>query len=307
MLDIGGGFPAPYADPVPDLHEIACRVLAAVDELPYRPPALIAEPGRYLVAESGVLIASVLLVQERADGRWVFVDVSGYHGLMEAVQTGGRWRFPVWTSADGQAGDKVRVRSRPVLRQQRHDVLRPPLPATLREGDLLVRRLRRAPTRSATQPTSTASHPHSCWKPATISTDPWDSHVRRTYGNNRPCLVEVEEDGGGELLVAGEELDGVVDVPRHLDQGRPGRAQASRKLAATTAASCTASHPCPRTFCDQDRAPRGVGRTSSTSPPTWACGSAERYRAPKCIWLLPGGCRLQDGPLRDPRDAQHRP
>ena len=138
MLDIGGGFPAPYADPVPDLHEIACRVRAAVDELPYRPPALIAEPGRYLVAESGVLIASVLLVQERADGRWVFVDVSGYHGLMEALQTGGQWRFPVWTSADGQAGDKVPCTvTGPSCDSSDTMFFDLPLPATLREGDLL--------------------------------------------------------------------------------------------------------------------------------------------------------------------------
>ena len=166
MLDIGGGFPAPYADPVPDLDEIACRVLAAVDELPYRPPALVAEPGRYLVAESGVLIASVLLVQERADGRWVFLDVSGYHGLMEALQTGGQWRFPVWTSADGQAATRSRPRS-------------PDRPATAATRCSSTSRCPRrcakvtccssappAPTRSATPPTSTASHHHSWWKAA---------------------------------------------------------------------------------------------------------------------------------------------
>ena len=188
MLDIGGGFPAPYADPVPDLHEIACRVLTAVDDLPYRPPALIAEPGRYLVAESGVLIASVLLVQERADGRWVFVDVSGYHGLMEALQTGGH----------GVSRSGPPRTARPATRYRARSPGRPATAATrCSSTSRCPQRCGKAtccssappgPTRSATQPTSTASHHHSCWKPAAISTDQrWNSHVRRTYGNNRPC------------------------------------------------------------------------------------------------------------------------
>src|SRR5688500_20037109 len=52
-----------------------------------RPILLAAEPGRYLVAESGVLAASVIGVDERTEERWVYLDVGGYNGMMEAVQT----------------------------------------------------------------------------------------------------------------------------------------------------------------------------------------------------------------------------
>lgn len=98
MLNLGGGFPARYTAPVPELSLIAAVIGDAIGRLPYRPPLLAAEPGRYLVAESGVLAASVIGVDERGDERWVYLDVGGYNGMMEAVQTGGRWHFPLLTS-----------------------------------------------------------------------------------------------------------------------------------------------------------------------------------------------------------------
>ncbi|HEY6596098.1 MAG TPA: hypothetical protein VI011_18660, partial [Asanoa sp.] len=59
MLDIGGGFPARYADPVPELSAYGRVIGAALDRLPYR-PVVAAEPGRALVAEAGVLVAGVI-------------------------------------------------------------------------------------------------------------------------------------------------------------------------------------------------------------------------------------------------------
>ncbi|HET9769252.1 MAG TPA: type III PLP-dependent enzyme [Acidimicrobiia bacterium] len=98
MLNIGGGLPARYTTPVPAMSLIASVIGEALGRLPYRPPLLAAEPGRYLVAESGVLGASVIGVDQRDDERWVYLDVGGYNGMMEAVQTGGRWHFPLLTS-----------------------------------------------------------------------------------------------------------------------------------------------------------------------------------------------------------------
>lgn len=97
MLDIGGGFPAVYCEPVPSFEEISAAIRLALDRLPHRPPLVASEPGRFLVAESGVIVASVIGVDDRRDGPWCYLDVGGYNGLMEAVQTGGRWRFPLRT------------------------------------------------------------------------------------------------------------------------------------------------------------------------------------------------------------------
>ena len=99
MLNLGGGFPARYTTPVPELTLIAAVIGEALRRLPYQPRLLAAEPGRYLVAESGVLAATVIGVDQQRDAeRWVYLDVGGYNGMMEAVQTGGRWHFPLLTS-----------------------------------------------------------------------------------------------------------------------------------------------------------------------------------------------------------------
>ena len=99
MLDIGGGFPARYDVDVPSIEQIGTVVERALDELlPYRPAHVVAEPGRHLVAESAVMVASVLGREERAGEEWLYLDVGAYNGLMETLQTVGQWRFPLWTS-----------------------------------------------------------------------------------------------------------------------------------------------------------------------------------------------------------------
>lgn len=99
MLNLGGGFPARYAEPVPTLEQIAVTITDALAELlPYQPALLAAEPGRCLVAESAVLVTSVLARELRAGEEWLYLDVGAYNGLMETHQTRGEWRFPLWTS-----------------------------------------------------------------------------------------------------------------------------------------------------------------------------------------------------------------
>lgn len=99
MLDIGGGFPARYADAIPGIAQIGDAITSSLAEhLPYRPELVAAEPGRHLVAETAVMAATVLGREERAGEEWLYLDVGAYHGLMETHQTVGQWRFPLWTS-----------------------------------------------------------------------------------------------------------------------------------------------------------------------------------------------------------------
>ena len=96
LLDLGGGFPARYADAeVPALADIAVRTLAAVDALPYVPEQLVCEPGRAVVAEAATLACTVIGLAQRAGRRWVYTDVGAYNGLMEAAQTGATLAYPV--------------------------------------------------------------------------------------------------------------------------------------------------------------------------------------------------------------------
>jgi ornithine decarboxylase len=99
MLDLGGGFPAHYGADVPSIGAIGAGIVEALDEhLPYRPELLTAEPGRSIVAESGVLVASVLGRTVRDGENWLYLDVGAYNGLMECLQTAQAWKFPLWTS-----------------------------------------------------------------------------------------------------------------------------------------------------------------------------------------------------------------
>ena len=61
------------------LRSPACRTAQRV---------LAAEPGRYLVAESSVLVATVIGVARRGADLWAYLDVGGFNGLMEALQNG---------------------------------------------------------------------------------------------------------------------------------------------------------------------------------------------------------------------------
>ena len=101
MIDLGGGFPARYAEDVPAIAEIGAVVMPALDALPYRPALVAAEPGRYLVAESAVLAATVIGRAGRDTENWLFVEVSAFHGLMEVLQTPGGWTFPMSSSLPG--------------------------------------------------------------------------------------------------------------------------------------------------------------------------------------------------------------
>ena len=80
MIDVGGGFPAPYVDSVLTL-DVYCRSLArALDEtfgdIPVR---IIAEPGRGLVAETMSLITRVLGKSVRGGTPWYIID-DGLYG-----------------------------------------------------------------------------------------------------------------------------------------------------------------------------------------------------------------------------------
>ena len=100
MLDLGGGFPARYADAhPPPLADFAAVIAAALERhLPYRPAKLAVEPGRALVGEAGVMVATVIGIADRAGRRWAHLDVGAFNGFMEALESGNRLRFPVGDS-----------------------------------------------------------------------------------------------------------------------------------------------------------------------------------------------------------------
>lgn len=135
MLDLGGGMPARYVDPTPPLGEIAEVIRGSLDRLPYRPGLIAAEPGRVLVAESAVLVATVIGIDHRGGERWAYLDVGGYNGMMEAVQTAGRWQFPLRTALSADAPSVPTTVTGPSCDSSDTMFYDAPLPASLETGD----------------------------------------------------------------------------------------------------------------------------------------------------------------------------
>jgi ornithine decarboxylase len=94
MLDIGGGFPVPYDTPVPSMKEFGEVINESLEQLPYG-VTFVSEPGRALVAESGVLVATVIGTAKRNGYKWVHLDVGAFNGMMESLETHNTLRYPV--------------------------------------------------------------------------------------------------------------------------------------------------------------------------------------------------------------------
>jgi ornithine decarboxylase len=98
MLDIGGAFPAFYGKKLPDITVYGQTISAALQKsLPYK-VKVVCEPGRYLVAGSGIITATVIGVAERLGKNWVHLDIGAFNGLMEALESQNTLRFPVTDS-----------------------------------------------------------------------------------------------------------------------------------------------------------------------------------------------------------------
>jgi ornithine decarboxylase len=77
ILDIGGGFPVPYDNGTPDIESFCEPIRAALEKLPEH-IAVIAEPGRFLVAQAATAVSTVIGVADRCDGRWYYLDDGVY-------------------------------------------------------------------------------------------------------------------------------------------------------------------------------------------------------------------------------------
>jgi diaminopimelate decarboxylase len=106
-LDVGGGFPVfETGTPAPDPARFAREIPALLEAVPAdrRPTRLAVEPGRFLVARAGWLVASVLHVRERG-GRQVVLD-AGMTELVRPALYGARHPIVALTSL-GRATDGV--------------------------------------------------------------------------------------------------------------------------------------------------------------------------------------------------------
>ena len=88
FLNLGGGMPTTYKKKSNNSKTYAYNILKSINETfgNLKPIRIIIEPGRFLVADAGVIETEVILVSSRGETnkkRWVYIDVGRYNGLAE--------------------------------------------------------------------------------------------------------------------------------------------------------------------------------------------------------------------------------
>jgi len=101
-LDIGGGFPIEYLQPVADIARFCAPIRAALAKLPRR-IRVIAEPGRYIVGPAAIGVASVMGRAQREGHWWYYLD-DGLYGSYSG-QLYDHARYPVEALREG--GDRL--------------------------------------------------------------------------------------------------------------------------------------------------------------------------------------------------------
>lgn len=79
LLDIGGGFPAPYDDSVKPFRELAKVINAELDRLFTKDIQVLAEPGRFLVATAGYAVSKVIGKALRDGKPSYYINDGVYH------------------------------------------------------------------------------------------------------------------------------------------------------------------------------------------------------------------------------------
>lgn len=84
LLDIGGGFPAPYDDQVRPFEELAALLRSEIDRLFPPEIEILAEPGRFMVATACTLVVKIIGKARRDRKLCYYVD-DGIYGTFSGI------------------------------------------------------------------------------------------------------------------------------------------------------------------------------------------------------------------------------
>ena len=106
LVNMGGGFPARYTQPVEGVNIYSSEVTGYLHEI-FGPklPQVIIEPGRYMAGDAGVLVSEVVMISRKEqDGGtpWLYVDVGKFSGLIETIDE--CIKYPIYTERAGEVG-----------------------------------------------------------------------------------------------------------------------------------------------------------------------------------------------------------
>ena len=100
VLDIGGGFPVTYLEPVPSIEEFCKPIVEALDRQIRPDIKVISEPGRYIVATAATLVCSIIGKSLRDGKIWYYLDDGLYSTF--SGQLYDQCKYPVLTERQGQ-------------------------------------------------------------------------------------------------------------------------------------------------------------------------------------------------------------
>ncbi len=102
LVNVGGGLPARYRSPVAEIDDYGRSVMHAMTRhFGNSLPAMMVEPGRYMVADAGIIQSEVVLISRKSyedPTRWVYLDIGRFGGLAETE--GEAIRYAISTEED---------------------------------------------------------------------------------------------------------------------------------------------------------------------------------------------------------------
>lgn len=105
VLDIGGGFPVEYTEPVMPIDEFCKPIAAALDKLIAQEIKIISEPGRYISANAVFLVSTIIGKATRDDKIWYYLD-DGLYSTFSGMLFD-HCRYPIITYKTGESKNSV--------------------------------------------------------------------------------------------------------------------------------------------------------------------------------------------------------
>ncbi|MDD4358261.1 MAG: type III PLP-dependent enzyme [Candidatus Pacebacteria bacterium] len=99
LINIGGGFPSHYLEPTQNIEIYAKEITRFLKEdFGEELPEIIIEPGRSMVADSGILVSEIVMISSKSattNYEWVYTDVGKFGGLIETIDEA--IKYPILT------------------------------------------------------------------------------------------------------------------------------------------------------------------------------------------------------------------
>ncbi len=102
LLDIGGGFPAPYDESVKPFSELAKRINTELDRLISPDIKIIAEPGRFMVATAGTAVSKIIGKAVRHGKLCYYINDGVYHTFSGVIFDHCQYHFDAFKTGPTQ-------------------------------------------------------------------------------------------------------------------------------------------------------------------------------------------------------------